>query len=159
MRTNTGAFESRIASVSRVTFFTWYPVLPLWFHSTQGSDCACPISMGWQMSAGPACAKVVNPSRTATMLIARFENACEFMFQIPPAAALTHVPRDACKEGSVNKRVGDMREKLEVLTTRSDASGHFSRTGVAVPVQERSQWRQTEMSSKPSSFHQRSSIG
>src|SRR5271169_1330050 len=108
--------------------------------------------MGWQISGGPACAKVVNPSRTATVLSARRKRACAFISWFPQFADLTHASRDAGRKETVNKPTRRYADETGGLITRWNAPGYFSRTGVAVPAQERSQCRQTEMSSNPSSL-------
>jgi hypothetical protein len=70
--------------------------------------------MGWQIRGGPACAKVVNPSKRAMVLIARREKACEFMFWIPPGLAdLPYVSRDAERKRTVNNPVRLYPGKLE----------------------------------------------
>jgi len=83
--------------------------------------------------------EVVNPSRTAARLIARRENACEFMFWMSPCLAdLTHVQRDAGSVWTVNK-AWDHRYDVEAWITMSLALLAISRPGTAVPDQECSQ--------------------
>jgi hypothetical protein len=59
--------------------------------------------MGWQIRGGPAWAKVANPSRTVTVLIARREKVRAFILDSPQFADLTHASRDAESKWSVNK--------------------------------------------------------
>jgi len=69
--------------------------------------------MGWQIRGGPACAKIVNPRRTATMLIVKREKACEFSFGSLQCSDLTHVSRDAGGKETVNK-LAHFSDKTEV---------------------------------------------
>jgi hypothetical protein len=69
--------------------------------------------------------------------------------------APAHTPRDAGEAWTVNnggKRSGKSNGEIRLYFF------YLSPPGV-VPDQERSQWRQTEISSNPSSFHHRSSMG
>src|SRR5215475_9692999 len=120
-------------------------MLPVWLNSTQGSDFACRISMGWHIRGGPSECELCEAEQNGNGADCHAGKGLCIHLGFPQFADLTHVARDAGGKQGVNKAVIST-EKAEGRMTRLDV-GYFSRTDAEVPAQERSQWRHTEMSS------------